>query len=203
MKNASNNFQPAWRRTAKQRAKPELTRGMMLFPELDGTSRDALRRAFFGGAALLAQRFGVTDEDIAVHLERAAARTSVQKVALPLASNVADLVLATACGRAGTTRASLPLSTLRVEMEPILKRTAALRVGNLESILVARRFWVDFERATLHASTGGIQEYNGARPLRVWISDQLLGRLERTRANDHDSRDANPAPRTMLRLVGT
>ncbi len=176
---------------------------MMLFPELDGSSRDALRRAFFGGAATLAQRFGVTDEDIAVHLERVAARASAQKVALPLASNVADLVLATACTRAGTTRASLPLSTLRVEMEPILKRTAALRVGNEESILVARRFWVEFERATLQAGAGGIQEYNGARPLRVWISDQLLGKLERARAMNQDSRDGTHAPRTVLRLVGT
>ncbi|MSR42001.1 MAG: hypothetical protein EXS10_08910 [Phycisphaerales bacterium] len=201
MKDARKKNSTASKRLRAQRAH-NAAGGMTLFPELDGSSRDALRRAFFGGAALLAQRFGVTDEDIAVHLERVAARASAQKIALPLASNVADLVLATACTRAGSTAASLPISILRVEMEPILKRTAALRVANEEAILVARRFWVEFERATLSAASGGIHEYNGARPLRVWISDQLLGRLERSRARLDDARDGMHASRTVLRLVG-
>ena len=206
MKDALNSTTQPSRRLASQRAKngaKHVSRGgMTLFPELDGSSRDALRRAFFGGAALLAQRFGVTDEDIAIHLERVAARASVQKIALPLPSNIADLVLATACTRVGSTAASLPIATLRIEMEPILKRTAALRVESEEAILVARRFWLEFERATLASASGGIQEYNGARPLRVWIADQLLGRLERSGARVASARDNASAPRTTLRLVG-
>ena len=84
MKDALNSTTQPSRRLASQRAKhgaKHVSRGgMTLFPELDGSSRDALRRAFFGGAALLAQRFGVTDEDIAIHLERVAARSVVHPV---------------------------------------------------------------------------------------------------------------------------
>ena len=83
-----------------------------------------------------------------------------------------------------------------------MTRAAFSRLPETLALTWTRRYWTRLERAS-RARTGGLVRYDGSRPLRLWLVENLLGALEEERAagrlsirREHIGR---PIP---LRLVG-
>jgi hypothetical protein len=181
----------AGRRAAQQDAAPLLTSDW-------NEHRSQLLRVFFRDAAPLAARYRVSGEDVAEHAH-ALARPRIERGSLlkPVVC-VADLAVATACclGRANA------WNELWVFAEPSMTRAAFSRLPETLALTWTRRYWTQLERISRNG-TGGLALYDGSRPIRLWIVEQLLGTLEEERAagrleirREHLGR---PIP---LRLVG-
>ena len=88
-----------------------------------------------------------------------------------------DAVLATAALK-GNARAWHDLE--QVFSQP-LTRTCTLHLSDQEAIIHVRRFITELKRATLARKDRrdrGLLDYDGLRPLRVWLVDRLLAQLE-------------------------
>jgi len=181
----------AARRAAQQDAAPLLTSDW-------NAHRSQLLRVFFRDAALLAARYRVSGDDVAEHAH-ALARPRIERGSLlkPVVC-VADLAVATACclGRANA------WNELWIFAEPSMTRAAFSRLPETLALTWTRRYWTQLERISRNGA-GGLALYDGSRPIRLWIVEQLLGTLEEERAagrleirREHLGR---PIP---LRLVG-
>lgn len=142
---------------------------------LDVQLRDRIRREYFARAGGAGAAYGITADDVLRHVERAnLASTPGPARAL---SYIEDLVLAAACVR-GHPRAWAEAWS---KYEGVLVRAARMRLDEADSIVFARRFWIDLHAATTGSHAGAfptIADFVGVRPLRIWLTDRLLGRIE-------------------------
>ncbi len=151
---------------------------------LDRALTDRIRREFFARACIGARQYGITLDEVIVHLEHA--NLGGTPGAARVLSFIEDLVLAVALVR-GHPQAWYDAWQ---KHESVLIRACQLRLDQTHAILFARRFWVDLFAATVerspsprfttgsHAALTPLGEYVGVRPLRIWLTDRLLGRLE-------------------------
>ena len=183
--------QAATRERARADAETTLTRDWNAY-------RRQLLRSFFHDAGPLASRYRVGSDDVVAHAsalcEPQLARGNYLK---PMAC-VADLAVATACclGRANA------WNELWIFAEPSMTRAAFSRLPETLALTWTRRYWSQLERAS-RGGTGGLVRYDGSRPVRLWLVEDLIGTLEAERAagrllvrQEHIGR---PIP---LRLVG-
>ena len=160
--------------------------------------RAQLLRLFFHDAGALAARYRVGSSDLVAHARELCAPQLERGSYLKPVACVADLAVATACclGRANA------WNELWIFAEPSMTRAAFSRLPATLALTWTRRYWTRLERAS-RARTGGLVRYDGSRPLRLWLVENLLGALEEERAagrlsirREHIGR---PIP---LRLVG-
>jgi len=160
--------------------------------------RASLLRAFFRDAGPLASRYRVSGDDVANHIRSLVADRIARGVMLKPVVCVGDVAVATACclGRANA------WNELWIFAEPSMTRAALSRLPETMALTWTRRYWTRLERLS-RLGVGGLVEYDGSRPMRLWIVEQLLGTLEEERAagrleirREHLGR---PIP---LRLVG-
>jgi len=160
--------------------------------------RASLLRAFFRDAGPLAARYRVSGDDVASHIHALVKERVARNVLLKPVACVGDVAVATACclGRANA------WNELWVFAEPSMTRAALSRLPETLALTWTRRYWTRLERLS-RLGVGGLVDYDGSRPMRLWIVEQLLGTLEEERAagrleirREHLGR---PIP---LRLVG-
>jgi hypothetical protein len=143
-----------------------------------------VRREFFAKASMLATRYAITTDDVLEHLDRAHLGTTAGPARV--LAYVDDVVLATALVR-GHPRA---WQDAWAKFESLLVRACRMRLDERNAILFARRTWLALYAATLEelaraAATdrpddlrSPFSTYVGVRPLRVWLTERFLGRLE-------------------------
>jgi hypothetical protein len=152
---------------------------------------------FFRDAGALAGRYRVGGDDLVAHV-RARSEVTLERGGLlkPVAC-IGDLTVATACclGRANA------MNELWIYAEPSMTRAALSRLPETLALTWTRRYWTTLERASRDGA--GLALYDGSRPIRLWIVEQLLGTLEAERSagrltirREHLGRPA------ALRLVG-
>ena len=135
-----------------------------------------LREAYFSAAGWVALRYEISVEEVIDHLRH----NGLHRAHRPHASiqYVEDTVLATAALK-GNARAWHDLE--QVFSQP-LTRTCTLHLSDQEAIIHIRRFITELKQATLSKEPGssdrGLLDYDGLRPLRVWLVDRLLAQLE-------------------------
>lgn len=182
---------------------------------IDRTLCDRVRREFFARASLPAERYGVTPDDVLSHLEHAHLGDAAG--AARVLANLEDVAIAVASVR-GHPRA---WSDLWERHESPLIRACHTRLDDADAIIFTRRFWVSLFTATVtnrellgraerapsarlthdQLPAGGQPEivpmtaYVGVRPLRVWLTDRLLGLLE---AAVQRAREASAASRPSV-----
>ncbi|MBL9120291.1 MAG: hypothetical protein JNL80_10305 [Phycisphaerae bacterium] len=160
-------------------------------PMIERSLEDRIRREFFARASSNATRYGVTPDDVLSHL-RGAHLTLTPGPARVLAF-MDDIVLAVACVR------NHPRAWHDAwgKHESAMIRACHARLDHASAVVFTRRFWVDMHFISTHgepveadpkgdgdepASTmlapWPLRFYVGVRPLRVWLSDRLLARLE-------------------------
>lgn len=160
--------------------------------------RDRLLRDFFHDAAPLAARYRVGGHDLVEHVRALSAPQIERGNLLKPVACIADLTVATACclGRANA------WNELWIFAEPSMTRAAFSRLPETLALTWTRRYWTRLERASREGS-GGLVGYDGSRPLRLWLVEQLLGGLEAERSAGRlairQERLGRPIP---LRLVG-
>ena len=173
-KSSSQRQKKARRIAPSAAAKPRITNKML---------SESVRRAFFANGGELATRYGITLEHVLAHIEAAeefAKERSDASRELHLSRiphMLEDLVIATACCH-GVTLAWKECQNMNAHL---LTRACELRLDEIDAILFVRRFWEELEarsRGTLTSAGPRIQDYLGTRPLRTWLADRLLGRLE-------------------------
>ena len=183
-------------RLAAQRAAKELEASSLTSDW--NTYRASLLRAFFRDAGPLAARYRVSGDDVAGHIHGLVKDRVARGVMLKPVACVGDVAVATACclGRANA------WNELWVFAEPSMTRAALSRLPETLALTWTRRYWTRLERLS-RLGVGGLVDYDGSRPMRLWIVEQLLGALEEERAcgrleirREHLGR---PIP---LRLVG-
>ena len=160
--------------------------------------RRQLLRAFFRDAASLAARYRVGGDDLVQHARALCAPQLERGNYLKPLACVPDLTVAAACclGRANA------WNELWIFAEPAMTRAAFSRLPETLALTWTRRYWTRLERASRDGSAGLIR-YDGSRPIKLWLVENLLGTLEEERAagrlairREHLGR---PIP---LRLVG-
>lgn len=138
-------------------------------------------RGFFAESGSVALRYGVTPEQILLHLDSAGAVS--QSTAVRQLHWVEDLAVAAACSD-GHPRAWLDAFQ---HFQSVLLRAARIRLSEAESEVFVQRFWTDLEeetskrrldRSQRRSDRPALQDYMGTRPLRTWLIDRVLGRLE-------------------------
>ena len=160
--------------------------------------RDRLLLSFFRDASGLAARYRVSGGDVVQRAhELYAPQISRGALLRPIAC-VADLAVATGCvlGRANA------WNDLWVFAEPAMTRAAFSRLPEAIALTWTRRYWMHLERQT-KAGTGGLCRFDGSRPIRLWMVEELLGALEEERLAgrlpNRREQFGRPSP---LRLVG-
>lgn len=214
----------AWRATPpRSAATPKRSAAFVPATMRDGSCGDAasgsamppaleqrIRRGFFADAAWCTSRYGVTVEDLLAHV--AAARSRHRSHVLRQIQHVPDLAVAVACA-VGAARAWSDASEW---FEPVLVRGCRMRLDAIDAVVFARQFLAEVRANSLERRTGAgdggdrgvaMQDFVGNRPLRTWLVDRLLGRLERvTRLDelpheDHLAAAARSRAAAVLRLV--
>ena len=140
----------------------------------------------------------MSGDDLAQHaFELARPRIERGSLLKPVAC-VADLAVATASclGRANA------WNELWIFAEPSMTRAAFGRLPETLALTWTRRYWTRLERiSSQHA--GGLMRYDGSRPIRLWIVEDLLGSLEEERAQGRlEIRREHLGRPIPLRLVG-
>lgn len=186
------------RNSARERRNPgAIPCGIELTRDWDEYRRQLLR-AFFRDAASLAARYRVGADDLVEHVHALCAPQLERGNYLKPVACVADLTVGAACclGRANA------WNELWIFAEPSMTRAAFSRLPETLALTWTRRYWTRLERASRDGS-GGLVRYDGSRPIRLWLVENLLGTLEEERAagrlairREHIGR---PIP---LRLVG-
>ncbi|MEY3022882.1 MAG: hypothetical protein RIS86_2080 [Planctomycetota bacterium] len=160
--------------------------------------RRRLLRSFFSEAAPLAARYRVSADDVVARAQALNAQAIERGTLLKPVACIGDFAVATACclGRANA------WNELWVFAEPSMTRAAFSRLPETLALTWTRRTWTSLERDS-RAGTGGLVRFDGLRPIRLWLVEQMLARLEEERLagrleirRDHIGR---PLP---LRLVG-
>ncbi|MFM7135098.1 MAG: hypothetical protein ACKO0W_12365 [Planctomycetota bacterium] len=155
-------------------------------------------RAFFRDAAPLATRYRVSGDDVLTHAARIyEPKISRGQLLRPVAC-VADLAVASGCclGRANA------WNELWIFAEPSMTRAAFSRLPETLALTFTRRFWARLEAQTTSAGAG-LADYDGSRPIRLWLVEALLGAIEDERASGGiDTRREQFGRPIPLRLVG-
>ncbi len=128
-----------------------------------------LRQAYFSQAGLIAARYGVRFERVLEHLR--AARLRYPHMAIPVLAHMDDLVHAVAC----VDGCDLAWRDLGDAHERGLIRACREWMDGTDAIVLVRRLF-----AELRHQVPGIQPlrtYDGACPLRKWLGDRVIGRL--------------------------
>lgn len=151
----------------------------------------SIREAYFAIASWVALRYDVQIDDVIGHLQRAGVHNATRPAAA--VQYVEDVVLAVAACQ-GNRQAWLDAAQI---FDLTLVRACTLRLPEQDAVMYVRRFLADLEVETLdpsgctaaldgdgfedepHEGDGGLRAYAGLRPLRVWLTDRLLARLER------------------------
>ena len=178
-----------------------------------------LLRAFFRDANALASRYRVSSEDIVSHVRSLSQPKIDLGLMLKPVPCVGDVTVAAACclGRANA------WNELWVFAEPAMTRAAFSRLPEALALTWTRRFWMQLERTTrqplraqntkasradaVHTSAPALAitlaAYDGSRPIRLWIVEQLLGAIEAERLAGHlEVRREQLGRPIPLRLVG-
>lgn len=177
---------------------------------IDGSLRNTIRRAFFAEGGETADRYGISLEQVLAHLEvadefaRLRSGTGSGHRVSRIPSMISDLVTATACSHGVGTA----WQDIRDEHGHLLIRACEMRLGEIDAMLFVRRFWEDLESRTRgcdDSSGPRMQDYLATRPLRVWLADRLLGKLEYLSREgalpNHSTRSVCLGSRPALRLV--
>lgn len=163
-----------------------------------GAYQHRLLRAFFREAGSLAARYRVSGDDLVQHVRGLSQPRLDRGLLLKPVACVGDLAVATACclGRANA------WNELWVFAEPNLTRAAFSRLPESLALTWTRRYWTQLERAT-RVDGVGLARYDGSRPIRLWMVEELVGTLEAEvaagRITIRREQLGRPAP---LRLVG-
>ncbi len=171
-------------------ASPPLTSDWNLY-------RSHLLRVFFRDAGALAGRYRVGGEDLVAHVRARSSATLERGALLKPVACIGDLTVATACclGRANA------MNELWIYAEPAMTRAALSRLPETLALTWTRRYWTRLERASREGA--GLALYDGSRPIRLWIVEQLLGTLEEERsAGRLEIRREHLGRPAALRLVG-
>lgn len=154
---------------------PELEYGF------DRALTDRIRREFFARAAASAERYGVTQHDVLTHLRDA--HLALTPGPARVLSFLDDVVLTVACVR-GHPRA---WHDAWQRNESPLIRACHARLDDAGAVIFARRFWIELFTTTMGrrgegehpwSSSPHLGTYVGVRPLRIWLTDRLMGVLE-------------------------
>jgi hypothetical protein len=142
------------------------------------TYRSALLRRFFRDAGSLASRYRVGGEDLVAHVQRLNQASLDRGALIKPVICIGDLTVATACclGRANA------MNDLWIYAEPSMTRAAMARLPETLALTWTRRYWTQLERASRSEEGCGVARYDGSRPIRLWIVEELLGTLEAERA---------------------
>ena len=142
------------------------------------TYRSALLRRFFRDAGSLASRYRVGGEDLVAHVQRLNQPSLDRGALIKPVICIGDLTVATACclGRANA------MNDLWIYAEPSMTRAAMARLPETLALTWTRRYWTQLERASRSEEGCGVARYDGSRPIRLWIVEELLGTLEAERA---------------------
>lgn len=142
------------------------------------TYRSALLRRFFRDAGALASRYRVGGEDLVAHVQRLNQPLLDRGALIKPVICIGDLTVATACclGRANA------MNDLWIYAEPSMTRAAMARLPETLALTWTRRYWTQLERASRSEEGRGVARYDGSRPIRLWIVEELLGTLEAERA---------------------
>lgn len=128
-----------------------------------------LRQAYFSQAGAVAARYGVRFDRVMEHLRTARAR--YPHLAIPVLAHVDDLVHAVAC----VDGCDLAWRDLGDAHERGLIRACREWMDGTDAIVLVRRLF-----AELRHQVPGIQPlrtYDGTCPLRKWLGDRVIGRL--------------------------
>jgi hypothetical protein len=204
----ANRPQACEHEDAKQAKSSDSERDLIAWRAIDRSLVDRVRREFFARASVPAERYGVTPDDVLTHLDQAHLGDAAG--AARVLAHLEDVAIAVACVR-GHPRA---WADLWERHESPLIRACHTRLDDADAIIFTRRFWVSLftttvtNREPMNRTTaisertgGGAQEivpltaYVGVRPLRVWLTDRLLGVLE---AAVQRAREASAANRTRV-----
>lgn len=144
---------------------------------------ESVRRTFFAKGGELSTRYKVTLEQVLAHIEVAEEyalaksdsnrRTNISRIP----TSIEDIIRATACCHGN----GMAWQDCRELHTQLLIRACEIRLREIDAILFVRRFWDEIESRTKgNIGSGGpcMQDYLGTRPLRIWLADRLLGRLE-------------------------
>lgn len=183
---------------------------------IERSLEDRIRREFFARASQNASRYGVTLDDVVWHLR--GAHLPLTPGPARVLAYIDDVVVAVACVR-GHPRA---WHDAWEKHESSLIRACTARLDHADAVVFTRRFWVDLflastaggDQATGAAATGDeaadelvapwpLRTYVGVRPLRVWLSDRLLARLEQEIAAGRILVTARTSQRTVARANGS
>jgi hypothetical protein len=206
------------RRTKRRRARAQRS----LPAENRAKLESEIREAYFAIASWVALRYAVEVDDVIRHLRNAGVHEMPRTRSV--VQYVEDIVLAVAA-----TQGNLQAWTDMAQVfELTLLRTCALRLPDEEAVLYVRRFVLELERETMAPETelsaqslswsartsdgetfdddpaegdGGLRAYAGRRPLRVWLTDRLLVKLEQDAPNMRvqlDSAHLNGLPALRL-----
>jgi hypothetical protein len=191
-------FPPVRSQLARSQAEPAVPKTAAAFDSASLAAARAvpdsieqrIRRGFFADASWMSHRYGVTIDDLLAHL--GAARKGAGAHVVRQVRHIADLAIAVGCAK-GSSRAWADAAEW---FEPVLVRGCRLRLDAIDAVVFARRFLAEVQVQTLEgvqrraggASVGlrraSLQEYLGNRPLRAWLADRLLGRLEHMTIHD-------------------
>jgi hypothetical protein len=128
-----------------------------------------LRQAYFSQAGLIAARYGVRFERVLEHLR--AARARHPHLAIPVLAHMDDLVHAVAC----VDGCDLAWRDLGDAHERGLIRACREWMDGTDAIVLVRRLFAELR----HQVPGiqPLQTYDGTCPLRKWLGDRVIGRL--------------------------
>jgi hypothetical protein len=165
-------------RVAQQPTRRSSTREPEALTSDWNTYRSALLRRFFRDAGALASRYRVGGEDLVAHVQRLNQPLLDRGALIKPVICIGDLTVATACclGRANA------MNDLWIYAEPSMTRAAMARLPETLALTWTRRYWTQLERASRSEEGRGVARYDGSRPIRLWIVEQLLGTLEVERA---------------------
>jgi hypothetical protein len=161
------------------------------------THRVQLLRAFFRDAGHLAARYRVGADDLLAQIREISATQIERKSLLKPVVCIGDLTVATAC----RLNRSNAWNELWVFAEPSMTRAAMARLPETLALTWTRRYWTTLRRETELGR--GLARYDGARPIRLWMVEELLGTLEAERAAGRLAiRQEHLGRPLQLRIVG-
>ncbi len=138
--------------------------------------RGQLLGAFFRDAGQLATRYCVSADDVLLHAQANCTMQLTRGAVLKPVACIGDLAVASACclGRANA------CTELWIFAEPSMTRAAFSRLPETLALTWTRRYWTQLMRDS--RAGGGLHRYDGSRPIRLWLVEELLTALEAERS---------------------
>ena len=156
--------------------RPQIAADSHTFTSDWDTHRVHILRAFFRDAGPLAARYRVGADDLLAQVRETSHAQLERKSLLKPVVCIGDLTVATAC----RLQRSNAWNELWIFAEPSMTRAAMARLPETLALTWTRRYWTTLRRETELGR--GLARYDGARPIRLWMLEQLLGTLEAERA---------------------